>query len=253
MGFATAAYADQFHIRVVGDSDAALVNAGESEVVNVFIQGMLDSDGMGGASTSEGLALWGSNLSDAGTLSVDLCNTSGFLVGATAGAANFDRNLGLTNPPGPNPSDMGVKTGYKGTCNGAGVLLQIGGGQNTIGNTDPPQYPVGSVTTGIAKDVWFDLAEGTITTPGAGAFTDDIVLTLDSPFANVLDDTGTGMPPVFAVSAAEGTHIDGALTIHPQTDTTPPEMTAGVSRRIHGGMPYNVDVFVGQTEPRTMA
>jgi hypothetical protein len=132
-----------------------------------------------------------------------LCDTTGFLLEVPAGDMQlFDRNLGLTNPPGP-PSEI---TGYSGTCNGSGGLLQLGGSQNTINNDGPTEYPIGEVVLGVANDGWVTLAEGSIMFD-TGA---QIVLTLDSAFANTLDIGGG--PDMYPVSIVD-VEIVGALTI----------------------------------------
>lgn len=204
MGFAAMASADQLNISVLANG-AATVTVGNSEAVTIVISGLVDADGAGGIATGSGLALFGTNIdADSSTLlggaTFDITDQAQFLVTAPAGMANFDRNLGLTNPPGP-PSPV---TGYSGTASGT-VLLQIGGGQNTIGNVDPPAYPVGSVTTGVANNAATDLATGTLTTPAVG--TGSIVLTLSACFANTLD---SAVGPPFAVSSAQCNVVGGA-------------------------------------------
>jgi len=200
MAFAAVASADQLDLQVLANGSTA-ITAANDDVVNISIQGGLSS--VSGA----GLALWGVNVdADSSTFtgSFDITDTAQFLVGAPAGVSTFDRNLGFTNPPGP-PSPI---TGYSGTPSGT-VLLQVGGGQNTIGNMDPPAYPVGSVTTGIANAGAVDLATGTLTVPSTGD--GDIIISLSACFANVLDAPAVGPP--FAVSAATCTMGNATITV----------------------------------------
>ncbi|GJM24108.1 MAG: hypothetical protein DHS20C16_05230 [Phycisphaerae bacterium] len=155
-------------------------------VVNVFIQGRIQNP------TDFGLALWSVNLSDTGASGVDV--TSAVFDSPGGDIDQFKRNLGLTNP-----------SGYGGTPI-AGNLIQIGGGQNTIGNTGPTLFPVGTVVTDVANGAaWVNLATGQIDTTAAFG---DPVLTLDTGFASTLaSDTG----PFFPVSPAIVT-IGGSLT-----------------------------------------
>jgi hypothetical protein len=181
--------ADTLELRVVGDGDAASVAGGAA--VNVFIQGRIQG------ATDDGLALWGANLSDAGAGGFDV--TGATLDSPGGDIDQFKKNLGLTNP-----------AGYGGTAIG-GNLIQIGGGQNTIGNSGPTLFPVGTVATDVANGAgWVTLATGTI---DASAAAQDIVLQLDTGFANTLA-ANTG--PVFPVNAA-------TVTI----DATPFTITVG--------------------------
>lgn len=191
----------------------SMVTAGAGDTVNVQILGVLSGD------ASAGLALFGVNMTNTGTGAVDLAVSEGnMLLTAPAGdLEQFDRNLGVTNPPGP---VMGNPTGFSGTDDGNDGLLQIGGGQNTIGNTGPTLYPVGSVVTGVAATSTV-LASGTFTVPMGAADGDTFVFTLDTAFANTIDSGEMG--PVYNVSAAE-TAISGALTI---TVGGCPGLTAG--------------------------
>jgi hypothetical protein len=161
-----------------------------------------------GGTATDGLALLGLNLTATGTLAFDLCDQAQFLVTAPVSLApHFDRNGGLTNPPG------GPISGFSGTCDGAGGLWQIGGGQNTIGNTGTPvSYPSGTVLEGVANGGWVTFASGTLDAPAVGSGT--IVLTADTVFANTLDAGQTG--PVYDVSEVAGANISvvGSLTIN---------------------------------------
>ena len=205
MGFAAMASADQLNLSVLVNGGAT-ATASNGEVLTVSIMGTVDADGAGGAAADQGLALWGSNADAVVTsgdgMVFDLTDQAQFLVSAPAGMANFDRNLGLTNPPGP----PAMVTGYSGTASGS-TLLQIGGGQNTIGNVDPPAYPVGPVSTGIANNVSTVLASGTMTAPATG--TGDITLTLSACFANTLASAG---PAPFPVNSAV-CNVVGSATV----------------------------------------
>ena len=184
--------ADTLELRVVADETS--IPVGVETTVGITIEGQLVTG------DTDGLALFGVNLTASGDVAVDLCDTAAFLVTAPAALSEFDRNEGLTNPP-----DMAA-SGFSGTCDGANGLWQIGGGQNTIGNTGPTLYPVGSVETGVCNSGWTVLAEGTITlTLGAG---EEVTLTLDTGFANTLDTGTTGT--VYPVTAATVTITDAA-------------------------------------------
>lgn len=113
----------------------------------------------------------------------------------------FVKNDGITNPP---------PGGYGGTVD-ADDLLQVGGGQNTIGNDGVPPhpaYPSGVVVEGIAQGSSVVLATGTITAPaGPGTYTVSLV----DPFANVLlADQGGG---VYTVEAATPSVVGSPITI----------------------------------------
>jgi hypothetical protein len=187
------AFAQTLELRVVTTGGASSVTDAEAnDVIPVIIEGRLTGTATGG------LALWGADLSNTGPFVVDLADQGLFLVEAPAGdMEQFDRNLGVTNPPGPD--GMGNPTGYSGTDDGANGLLQLGGGTNTINNTGPTVYPVGSVPTGVGNSGFTPLASGDITLP-AGYDGSDIVLELANGFANTLDPGQPG--PVYNVSAA---------------------------------------------------
>lgn len=204
-----AASADQLDLQVLVNG-ASIASAFNDEVVVVTIEGNLSS------ASGAGLALWGVNVdADASTIggvTFDVTDTGQFLLTAPAGMANFDRNLGFTNPPGP-PSPI---TGYSGTPSDT-VLLQVGGAQNTIGNTDPPAYPTGLVTTGVCNSGPETLAEGLLVTPFFGH--GEIILSLSACFAIVLDSPAIGPP--YAVSAATCTTSGATLFVgqtHPCND-----------------------------------
>ncbi len=183
--FAMPSLADTLELRIVGDGDASVVPGGAA--VNVFIQGRIQNP------TDFGLALWSANLSDTGANGEDL---SGVLLDSPGGDIDqFKKNLGLTNP-----------SGYGGTPI-TGNLIQIGGGQNTISNTGPTLFPVGTVATDVANGAaWVNLAVGTFDTTGVSG---DFVLTLDTGFASTL---ATDSGPFFPVNPAT-VSIGGSLTL----------------------------------------
>jgi hypothetical protein len=128
-----------------------------------------------------GLALWGATVMFSTNGSP---TTVGGQMSVPAGMESFDKNEGLTNP-----------AGYGGTVSG-NALLQVGGGQNTIGNTTATApYPIGTVSEDIQSH---DLATGTYT-PTADQDGDTLRITVTDCFANRLD-TGGG-PTVYAVTA----------------------------------------------------
>jgi hypothetical protein len=215
---ASSVMAATLQARVVtdGDSPTANVTPGVDQVVNVYLQVQLDN---GGAPTSDGLSIIGMNLKASATggspTLPDLCDTSAFLVLADPAYANFDRravgggfsNFGLTNPSNsPNIS------GFSGTCDGAGGLLQIGGGENTIGNTaGGAPYPLGAVDTGLGNGGWSTVASGTVTVNISGA--DKVSLDLDTIFANTIDTGQNPANPPLAVTEVSSATAMGGLEI----------------------------------------
>lgn len=188
--------------------------------VDVQIQAALDGTEAAGSPTSDGLAIIGLNVKQAGDAAIDLCDTSAFLVVAPAAMQAFDRKntagAGFTNDGLTNPSGSPNISGYSGTCDGAAGLLQIGGGQNTIGNTvGGAPYPVGAVVSGRGNSGWQVIATGSIDVP-AMADGESVTLTPDTVFANTLDNFAGGSP--FAVSevlsgdiAVEGLTINAMM------------------------------------------
>lgn len=110
----------------------------------------------------------------------------------------FVRNKGFTNPPGPEQGYCFNPSGYGGTIvdGDPTTLVQIGGAQNTIGNTAPPEYPVGEVITYFAFQPVI-LAVGSIPAPSVLG---DYTIRLSAGFGNVLDAPPPTGPP-FPVSA----------------------------------------------------
>ncbi len=148
-----------------------------------------------------GLVSSGDNLGLA-LCGVDLTTDTAVAQGqADAGGSmgSFVKDDGITNP-----------AGYGGTVD-ADDLLQIGGGQNTIGNDGVPPhpaYPSGVVVLTVAQGSSVVLATGTITAPAApGTYTVSLV----DPFANVLlADQGGG---VYTVEAATPSVVGTAIVI----------------------------------------
>lgn len=139
-----------------------------------------------------------------------------------AAIANFEKTAGLTNP-----------AGFGGTLSG-GVLLQVGGGQNTINYTGTtPNYPTGTVLTGVGVPGPTTLASIVLDTSAltAGVY----VFQISNGFANLIDPAGQA-GPVYTVSAA--TMLAGSptftLTISGGGDITPPKLVSAQSMKTHG-------------------
>jgi len=161
--------------------------------VSYEITGLLSDDG------NLGLALFGVDLQT---------NTNVPQPSTTEGPSmgSFVKNEGITNP-----------AGYGGTPDGDD-LLQIGGGQNTIGNdpNDPnlPAYPGGVVVTGIALGTPVVLATGSVTAPmSEGAYD----VSLANPFASVLVEN---MGSYYRVEAATAS-VGGSSSFQVNVVTTP--------------------------------
>ncbi len=113
----------------------------------------------------------------------------------------FVKVEGLTDPDGYGGTEVD------------GKLLQIGGGQNTIGySTDnpaypDPDYPVGDVVLGIGDEITVVIASGAVTAPDDGQFT----LTITNAFATTIDEGQAEAP--YAVSAVDEpvVYIDGGV------------------------------------------
>jgi hypothetical protein len=203
--------AADLEVRVVTDGDASTANSGF--LINVFIQARLDS---GAVPTSDGLALIGTNLSvmsSGGAPVVDLCDTLGFVLTAPLDMQSFDRkdllNPGFSEDGLTNPRASVNLSGYSGTCDGAGGLLQIGGGQNTIGNTlGGAPYPIGAVVLGKGNGGWQTIAEGTFDVPQL--ILGSLTLAVDGSFAMTLDPGGSVPFPVSPATVIDET---GTLVI----------------------------------------
>ncbi len=180
------AFADTLELRVVGEGGTTQVGCGPAVEVN--IQGRIQN------ATDFGLSLWSADLTDWPFGGQDI--TTLILDSPGGDIDQFKRNLGLTNP-----------SGYGGTPID-GDLVQIGGGQNTIGNTGPTLFPVGTVVTNIANgSEWVTLATGTIDTNFQLA---DLQINIESAFASTL---ATGVGPVYAVNPADVVIVGPGLTV----------------------------------------
>ncbi|MCH7814253.1 MAG: hypothetical protein IID40_09560, partial [Planctomycetes bacterium] len=121
-------------------------------------------------SVNEGLALIGFDLEMTGPAAVNLDTATTVLPGLAMGP--FVANDGLNNP-----------AGFGGTPSGDD-LLQIGGGQNTIGNPGPtPPAPSGTVDDSGLGQTSIILASGDLTMPStSGVYT----LSVTNGFGNVI-------------------------------------------------------------------
>jgi len=143
---------------------------------------------------------------------------------------SFVKNWGITNP-----------AGYGGTADGDD-LLQIGGGQNTIGNdpNDPnlPAYPGGVVVPGIALGTPAVLATGSAKAPMAeGTYN----VSLANPFASVLAEDMGSYYRVEAATASVGASGSFQISVvstpslissDPNTDGTLPKTQNNVIRLV---------------------
>lgn len=214
-GATTVFAATELEYRVVSTGDVAVVEDDGPGVVQVFLQARLTGD------ATDGLAIIGANLDASATGGVatpDLCDTDGFLLEAPADMDSFDRKnavtgIGFNNTGLTNPSGSANLSGYSGTCDGAGGLLQLGGGQNTIGNTPGgAPYPIGTVVLGKGNGGgWQVIAEGQIAIPALDS-DDEIVISANTVFANTIN-LGQG-GPVYAVTEVDTYSDEGSLTIH---------------------------------------
>ena len=173
------AYAAGFVLAAAGPALATNLNlsvqSGGSNVVTV-LPGTIVPYGVVGVlsdAASDGLAAF----------SIDLSFTGGPLAAASQPSSppmtSFNRPLGLTNP-----------AGFGGTVV-TGVLVQVGGAQNTIRNVFAP-YPNGSVVTGVAQAGQpIALVTGQLTAPTTvGSYT----LMPSSIGANVIQPGQNGIP-----------------------------------------------------------
>jgi hypothetical protein len=229
-----------FGIRQVGGATNVTVASGT--VVNIEITALIND----GTATSDGLALWGSDIVFSGTGGAR-ANLAGGLLNDPTGImhTHFDYPNGVTNPP-----HVADASGYRGTPSGATNLLQGGGGQNTIGNpaSGGAPFPIGTVLEEVAAGgSAVVVATGAYTATGAAGTTH--ILTLANCFANTIDNNEAG-PTVYNVSAATTT-CGAALSITVGGGVGGP-VTSAVSRR---GGPSNCDItlnLAGRTsDPRS--
>ncbi len=186
LGLAASASADTLELRVVGEGGTTQVGCGPAVEVN--IQGRIQN------ATDFGLALWSADVAD---WPFGNQNISTLMLDSPGGDIDqFKRNLGLTNP-----------SGYGGTPID-GDLIQIGGGQNTIGNAGPTLFPIGTVVTNVTNgSEWITLATGTIDTNFQLA---DLQINIESAFASTL---ATDVGPVYAVNPADVVIVGPGLTV----------------------------------------
>jgi hypothetical protein len=163
---ASPAFATNLNLRLQSGT-SSFITVAPGAPVSWTLVGELSDD------ANEGLALF----------SVDLSWSGGPLAPAAAPTAspmlNFARPAGVNNP-----------AGFGGTPD-AGMLLQVGGGQNTINSAFAP-YPIGTVITGVA---WpgqpVALANGQLTAPAQPGF---YTLGASNLVANVIRQGETGTP-----------------------------------------------------------
>ena len=228
-------------LRITGDgSPSVVVFPGDS--IYVAIEGRITGDVTGG------LALWSTDLRNTGDIMVDLCDRGWLFFDAPAGDMQmFKRDLGLTNPGPGGASDT---SGYGGTCDGAGGLLQIGGAQNTIHNTGPTLYPSGSpIAAGVGEGGWTVLAEASIWAPEPYNPYGFIALEPANAVAVAIDTGQSG--PVYSVSPMD-VSVVGSLQIMYYHHFT--LVTGAWSCGFHAGASNQdlcIDVFGGPpVEPR---
>ena len=177
MACAGSAWGATFTVEIAATSSTTVGPGGS---VNYEITGVVADDG------NLGLGIFGVDLQT---------DTAVAQASATEGPSmgSFVKNAGITNP-----------AGYGGTAD-SDDLLQIGGGQNTIGNdpNDPnlPAYPGGVVVTGIALGTPVVLATGSVTAPMIeGTYN----VSLANPFASVLMENMGSYYRVEAATASVG-------------------------------------------------
>lgn len=222
--------ATDLDLEILGDGAPSVAIPEGTASVDIEIYAQL----VGDLDPPDGLALIGFDLSQTGGLTLA---ENWLTAGPSMGS--FVKTAGLTNP-----------AGYGGTLV-AGVLLQIGGGQNTIGNTGAaPDYPIGTVVEDIGNSQVL-VAEATLDTSSLleGTYT----LTLDNAFANVIDDFSAGSP--YSVSPADGyTYTNQTLTIVVSAGGIPVDLVSAASWNTHFGtdfpIPLNI-TGVASVETRT--
>lgn len=129
--------------------------------------------------------------------------------------AQFVLPAGITNPAGFGGTQI------------AGALVQVGGIQNTIGNTVAhAPYPVGSISVHVARDVEAVVASGSLTAPlTAGVY----LVTLSNPIATAITAAATGDPFWQVQPVGAGTVT--ALTIEVSASPLPPAVIAALGPR----------------------
>lgn len=181
----SAARATDVNARVTDMNGANRVTVAPGAEVEYKVTGVLSDQ------INEGLALIGFTLTFSGG---DLAQAD---TPSQDPMKNFTRNAGIDNP-----------AGYGGTVID-GKLVQCGGGQNTIKNfVDPenPEFPVGTVITGVA---WEDTVflTGRLTAPQeAGEYTLEII----DLFATVIREGETGID-FWRVDMAEPGNLESLI------------------------------------------
>jgi hypothetical protein len=195
--FSPAAFATDLNVWVVFD-DSDAITVGPSCPVPYTVKGVLSDE------LNEGLALVGFDLSfSGGVLDAADVPTEGSM-------ANFVGPVGINNPD----DDCPPKCGYAGTLIG-GDLVQVGGGQNSIKNTEATApFPLGDVIVGVGYTE-IVLVTGMLTAPEAdGVYT----LTVQNGFANVIMEGETGEEPQnFWKTETADVVVTGSLTITVET------------------------------------
>lgn len=146
--------------------------------------------------------------------------------------AQFKRPNGVTNP-----------AGYGGTIRD-GVLVQVGGGANTINNDilNAP-FPLGIVITGIAHPGSPEvLVTGTLTIPAGAVENDVFTLNLTNLFANVIKEGETGDPPQnFWKTEAGGVGTNTDLTMTIVTETCPISSSVPANCAVDARQPHDLN------------
>ena len=199
---------------------AAAVAAASAQTVNVSLTSPQNGQTVSAGATinwtisftvsagdNAGLALLSADLVQAGTNPATLNIPAAGSV--PAGMTNFSRPAGISNP-----GEGGATTGYigvqRGTA-GARNLIQIGGGQNTFGQTAPVGSGVAqnaTVVGGVGQGGSTVLASGSFQAPGASG---NYSFSLQNVLANTLNSISA--PPNFSpVSAATVNATAGTIT-----------------------------------------
>ncbi len=205
-------------VNVTGGTDTVAPGG----TVTFEIVGELSTNG-----DNTGLALFGVDMSVSGPATVNLETAA--TISAPAGAPMED----FVNPDGlNNPTTCGGCFGFGGTASGD-VLLQIGGGQNTIGNTVAfAAFPIGDVSTNVAFfGTGTVLAEGSLTAPlTTGIYNID----LTNGFANVITAlVDPGPPGVYSTAAVGSVTVVGGGAGEFEVVDEQPSVEAVASVRTH--------------------
>jgi hypothetical protein len=193
---ATSSFAANLNLTVrEATSGLSNISVAPGAVVEYEVVGQLSDTNNGG------LALWGADLDfDGGDLTAADIPTEPPM-------NNFTPLLGISNPYGPCPAACG----YGGTII-AGNLVQCGGGQNTINNTDIyAPYPIGTVIENVGHTAVV-LLTGALTAPVVEGEYHLRILT-GSVFGNQIK-FGEDAVPFWATEAfGEGTLTELVITV----------------------------------------